>query len=199
MEEVSARLRWAWEPREVTPGRRPVTEIAGIDQRLIGWQSTRRQQIEDALPVLVADYEERQGHPPGERAAYTLDRQAADRTRPPKRKVPRSLSELRERWRASANPGVRRLHRLPAGGTGTGGGRGGAGAGPPGGRRRRGRCRHRRRGVRDERRVQAPAPARRSPAATLPTPCAADPTSPAWTNRSCGPPSTTTPARPANG
>lgn len=24
MEEVSARLGWAWEPREVTPGRRPV-------------------------------------------------------------------------------------------------------------------------------------------------------------------------------
>ncbi|MEV7683671.1 relaxase domain-containing protein [Streptomyces sp. NPDC088341] len=37
MEEVSARLGWAWTPREVTPGRRPVMEIAGIDQRLIGW------------------------------------------------------------------------------------------------------------------------------------------------------------------
>ncbi|MFM9681648.1 MobF family relaxase [Streptomyces brasiliscabiei] len=102
MEEVSARLGWAWEPREVTPGRRPVMEIAGIDQRLIGWQSTRRQQIEDALSVLTADYEEQQGHPPGERAAYVLGCQAADRTRSPKRKVPLSLTELRERWRASA-------------------------------------------------------------------------------------------------
>ncbi|MFE4654374.1 MobF family relaxase [Streptomyces sp. NPDC056707] len=102
MEEVSARLGWAWEPREVTPGKRPVMEIAGIDQRLIGWQSTRRQQIEDALPALVTDYEERQGHPPGERAGYALDQQAADRTRPPKRKEARSLSDLRERWRASA-------------------------------------------------------------------------------------------------
>ncbi|OEJ21330.1 hypothetical protein AR457_36455 [Streptomyces agglomeratus] len=53
MEEVFARLGWAWEPREVTPGRRPVMEIAGIDQRLIGWQLTRRQQIEDALSVLL--------------------------------------------------------------------------------------------------------------------------------------------------
>jgi hypothetical protein len=61
MEEVSARLGWAWEPREVTSGRRPVLEIAGIDQRLIGRQSTRRQQIADALPVLIADYEEAQG------------------------------------------------------------------------------------------------------------------------------------------
>ncbi|MEV0694843.1 MobF family relaxase [Streptomyces sp. NPDC050388] len=102
MEEVSARLGWVWEPREVTPGRRPVMEIADIDQRLIGWQSTRRQQIEDALPVLTAKYEERQGHPPGERAAYALACQAADQTRPPKRTVLLSLTELRKRWRDSA-------------------------------------------------------------------------------------------------
>ncbi|UXY33264.1 relaxase domain-containing protein (plasmid) [Streptomyces sp. HUAS TT20] len=102
MEEVSARLGWAWEPREVTPGRRPVMEIVGIDQRLIGWQSTRRQQIEDALPVLTAKYEERQGHAPGERASYALACQAADQTRPPKRTEMLSLTELRERWRTSA-------------------------------------------------------------------------------------------------
>ncbi|MFB9540055.1 MULTISPECIES: MobF family relaxase [Streptomyces] len=102
MEEVSARLGWAWEPREVTPGRRPVMEIAGIDQGLIGWQSTRRQQIEDALPVLTAKYEERQGHTPGERATYALACQAADQTRPPKRTEMLSLTELRERWRTSA-------------------------------------------------------------------------------------------------
>lgn len=102
MEEVSARLGWAWEPREVTPGRRPVMEIAGIDQRLIGWQSTRRQQIEEALFVLTAEYVEEHGHEPGERAAYGLACRAADRTRPPKRKELRPLSELRERWRESA-------------------------------------------------------------------------------------------------
>ncbi|MEU6602893.1 MobF family relaxase [Streptomyces flaveolus] len=102
MEEVSARLGWAWEPREVTPGRRPVMEIAGIDQRLIGWQSTRRQQIEDALPVLTAKYEEKHGHAPGERASYALACQAADQTRPPKRTELLSLTELRTRWRTSA-------------------------------------------------------------------------------------------------
>lgn len=102
MEEVSARLGWAWEPREVTPGRRPVMEIAGIDQALIGWQSTRRQQIADAMPLLVADYEARHGHAPGERATYALDRQAADRTRPIKPKAARSLSQLRVAWRESA-------------------------------------------------------------------------------------------------
>ncbi|MEV0695068.1 MobF family relaxase [Streptomyces sp. NPDC050388] len=102
MEEVSARLGWAWEPREVTPGRRPVMEIAGIDQRLIGWQSTRRQQIEDALSVLTDQYEERQGYPPGEKAGYALACQAADQTRPPKRTELLSLTELRTRWRTSA-------------------------------------------------------------------------------------------------
>ncbi|MFZ3492326.1 MobF family relaxase [Streptomyces sp. 5.8] len=102
MEEVSARLGWAWEPREVTPGRRPVMEISGIDQRLIGWQSTRRQQIEDALPIITAEYEAEHGHAPGERAGYALACQAADRTRPHKRKELRSLSELRAIWRESA-------------------------------------------------------------------------------------------------
>ncbi|WP_330481328.1 relaxase domain-containing protein [Streptomyces sp. NBC_01724] len=48
----SARLGWAWEPRKVTPGKSPVTEIAGVDQRLIGWQSTRRQQIRRPIPRL---------------------------------------------------------------------------------------------------------------------------------------------------
>ncbi|WP_333743618.1 MobF family relaxase [Streptomyces ardesiacus] len=102
MEEVTARLGWAWEPREVTPGRRPVMDIAGIDRRLIGWQSTRRQQIEDALSVLTARYEEKQGYEPGERAGYALACQAADQTRPPKRTELLSLTELRRRWRESA-------------------------------------------------------------------------------------------------
>ncbi|MBV7674334.1 relaxase domain-containing protein [Streptomyces halstedii] len=102
MEEVSARLGWAWEPREVTPGRRPVMDIAGIDRRLIGWQSTRRQQIEDALSVLTEKYEEKQGHAPGERAGYALACQAADQTRSPKRTELLSLTELRTRWRDSA-------------------------------------------------------------------------------------------------
>ncbi|GGR47897.1 hypothetical protein GCM10010497_59080 [Streptomyces cinereoruber] len=77
MEEVTARFGWAWEPRKVTPGRWPVMEIAGIDRRLIGWQSTRRQQIEDALSVLADKYEERQGHPPGEKAGCAQERPAS--------------------------------------------------------------------------------------------------------------------------
>ncbi|MFD6346407.1 relaxase domain-containing protein, partial [Streptomyces roseolus] len=102
MEEVSSRFGWAWEPREVTSGHRPVMEITGIDRRLIGWQSTRRQQVEDALSVLTDEYEERQGHPPGEKVGYALACQAADRIRPPKHTELLSLTELRTRWRTSA-------------------------------------------------------------------------------------------------
>ena len=100
-EEVSERLGVAWEPREVTPGNRPVMDIAGIPHALIGWQSTRRQQIQEETDVLVADYETRHGHLPGEKAGYALARRAADVTRPPKQ-TPHSLLELRARWRASA-------------------------------------------------------------------------------------------------
>ncbi|WP_433549265.1 MobF family relaxase [Streptomyces sp. CA-294286] len=161
IEEVAARLGWAWEPREVTPGRRPVMEIAGSGQRLIGWQSPRRQQIEDATSVLMAKYEKKHGHAPGERAGYALACQAADRTRPPQRTELRSLSELRMRWRESAIAAfgadvVSRLAQRARGG------RGGVGEGTAGGRRRPGGRRCRGGGVRDARCVQAPPPARRS-------------------------------------
>ncbi|MEV6841614.1 hypothetical protein AB0N17_45625 [Streptomyces sp. NPDC051133] len=74
-------------------------EIAGIDQRLIGWQSTRRQQTADTLPVLVADYETQQAPAEGSGAAVYLTGRPAARTRPPKRRMPLPLSE---RWRAAA-------------------------------------------------------------------------------------------------
>ncbi|MDQ0904522.1 conjugative relaxase-like TrwC/TraI family protein [Streptomyces canus] len=138
MEEVSARLGWGWEPREVTPGRRPVMEIAGIDQRLIGWQSTRRQQIEDALPVLTAKYEEKHGHAPGERAV----RAGLPGRRPDATAEAHGTAVADRAARAMAHlsdPGVRRMHRLPARPAGASGGRGGVGASAAGGRRRPGR------------------------------------------------------------
>lgn len=98
----------------MTPGRRPVTHITGIGQRLVGRQSTRRQQIEDALLVLTARYEEKHGHAPGERAVYTPTCQAVDRTRSPKRTEPLSPTELRRRGPTSAirTFGARTVHRL---------------------------------------------------------------------------------------
>ncbi|MFD6915998.1 relaxase domain-containing protein [Streptomyces virginiae] len=156
-------------------------EIAGIDQRLIGCQSTRRQQIADALPVLTTKYEERQGHPPGERAAYALACQAADQTRRPERTDLRSLSELRAPWRDSAARAygadvvARLAERARAAAQSD------MGAGAPGRRRRPGRRRDHRRGVRDARRVRAPPPPRRSPPPPLLRP--ARPTPPARPGR----------------
>lgn len=109
--------------------------IAGVAPRLIGWQSTRRQQVEDAMSVLTAKYEEKHGHAPEERADYALGCQAADRTRPPNRTELLSLTELRRRWRDSAVRvfGADVVDRL----AGEGGGLGGVGAGaratPPSG------------------------------------------------------------------
>jgi hypothetical protein len=51
--EVCEELGWATVPREVTPGLRPVMEIAGVDSELIDWPSTRRQRIEDVLEGLT--------------------------------------------------------------------------------------------------------------------------------------------------
>ncbi|WP_328842489.1 hypothetical protein [Streptomyces europaeiscabiei] len=48
--------RLAAVPREVTPGLPPVMEIAGVDQVLIDWSSTRRQHIEQALEGITNTY-----------------------------------------------------------------------------------------------------------------------------------------------
>lgn len=47
--EVCETLGLATVPREVTPGLRPVMEIAGVPEDLINWSASRRQRIEDAL------------------------------------------------------------------------------------------------------------------------------------------------------
>ncbi|MEU2026703.1 relaxase domain-containing protein [Streptomyces sp. NPDC016469] len=101
MEEVSTRLGWAWAPREVTPGRRPVMEIAGVPEDLINWSASRRRRIEDALEVLTDRYVKDHGHLPGERGRHQLGWWAAQETRPAK-KNPKLLAQLLAWWRASA-------------------------------------------------------------------------------------------------
>ncbi|QRV39218.1 relaxase domain-containing protein (plasmid) [Streptomyces californicus] len=99
--EVCEELGLATVPREVTPGLRPVMEIAGVDQVLIDWSSTRRQRIEDVLEGLTYTYAQQHGRLPGEKARHGLGWQAAQDTRPEK-KTPRPLEQLLTRWRASA-------------------------------------------------------------------------------------------------
>ncbi|MFH8717510.1 MobF family relaxase [Streptomyces zaomyceticus] len=99
--EVCEKLGLATVPREVTPGLRPVMEIAGVDQELIDWSSTRRQRIEQALEGITAQYVKDHGRLPDERARHGLGWWAAQNTRPAK-KTPRPLEQLRAWWRASA-------------------------------------------------------------------------------------------------
>lgn len=99
--EVCEELGLATVPREVTPGLRPVMEIAGVDSQLIDWSSTRRQQIEDVLEGLTYKYAQEHGRLPGEQARHGLGWQAAQDTRPEK-KTPRPLKQLLAWWRASA-------------------------------------------------------------------------------------------------
>ncbi|MDN3057035.1 relaxase domain-containing protein [Streptomyces sp. SRF1] len=99
--EVCVELGLATVPREVTPGLRPVMEVAGVDSELIDWSSTRRQRIGDVLEGLTSKYAEKHGRLPGERARHGLGRQAAQDTRPEK-KTPRPLKQLLAWWRASA-------------------------------------------------------------------------------------------------
>uniref|UniRef100_UPI002F912E1D MobF family relaxase n=1 Tax=Streptomyces sp. NBC_01562 TaxID=2975879 RepID=UPI002F912E1D len=99
--EVCEKLGLATVPREVTPGLRPVMEIAGVDQELIDWSSTRRRRIEDVLEGITDEYVKKHGHLPGERARHGLAWWAAQETRPEK-KTPRPLDQLLAWWRVSA-------------------------------------------------------------------------------------------------
>ncbi|WP_327388150.1 relaxase domain-containing protein [Streptomyces sp. NBC_01207] len=54
--EVCEELGLATEPRTVTAGRRPVMEIAGVPQELIGWTAKRGEQIAACLTELEHEY-----------------------------------------------------------------------------------------------------------------------------------------------
>ncbi|MEU4655048.1 MobF family relaxase [Streptomyces sp. NPDC023723] len=99
--EVCEELGLATVPREVTPGLRPVMEIAGVDQELIDWSATRRRRIEDVLEGITDDYVKKHGRLPSERARHGLAWWASQETRPDK-KTPRPLDQLLAWWRVSA-------------------------------------------------------------------------------------------------
>ncbi|MGW4560705.1 MobF family relaxase [Streptomyces sp. NPDC004365] len=97
--EVCEELGLATVPREVTPGLRPVMEIAGVDSELIDWSSTRRQRIEDVLEGLTYKYAQKHGRLPGERDRHGLAWWAAQET-PPRRRP-------RARWSSCSHGGER--------------------------------------------------------------------------------------------
>ncbi|MEU9706902.1 MobF family relaxase [Streptomyces sp. NPDC047981] len=107
--EVCEALGVATEPRTVTPGRRPVMEIAGVPHELIRWTARRSDQIAACLAELEHEYVtavDDDGEPRflpvvSERARARLNQMAARRTRPAKRTA-RPLAQLRAWWKASA-------------------------------------------------------------------------------------------------
>ncbi|WP_331745839.1 MobF family relaxase, partial [Streptomyces sp. NBC_00872] len=109
MAEACEALGLASEPRTVTPGRRPVMEVAGVPHELIRWTSRRSAQIAACLTDLEHEYvtaTDDDGNlkfapEVSERTRAKLNRIAARKTRPSNLR-PRSLTQLREDWRASA-------------------------------------------------------------------------------------------------
>ncbi|MFE1452766.1 relaxase domain-containing protein [Streptomyces olivaceoviridis] len=107
--EVCEVLGLATEPRTVTPGRRPVMEIAGVPHELIRWTARRGDQIAACLAELEHEYVtavDDDGEPRflpvvSERARAKLSGIAAKMTRPPKQKA-RPLTQLRREWKESA-------------------------------------------------------------------------------------------------
>ncbi|WP_189594742.1 MobF family relaxase [Streptomyces massasporeus] len=107
--EVCEELGLATEPRTVTPGRRPVMEIAGVPHELIRWTSRRSDQIAACLEDLEHEYVtavDDNGEPRflpvvSERARAKLNQIAARKTRPPKQKT-LPLAQLLAWWKTSA-------------------------------------------------------------------------------------------------
>lgn len=107
--EVCEALGLATEPRTVTPGRRPVMEIAGVPHELIRWTSRRSDQIAACLAELEHEYvtavdddgELKFLPVVSERARAKLNAIAARKTRPPKQKT-LPLAQLRAWWKTSA-------------------------------------------------------------------------------------------------
>ncbi len=83
------------------PGRRPVREIVGVDQRLIDLWSSRRQDIEARHAELSARFQAEHGRPPTPVESIELAQRATLETRPVKHD-PESEGEQRRAWRAQA-------------------------------------------------------------------------------------------------
>ncbi|WP_380162833.1 MobF family relaxase [Kineococcus sp. R86509] len=101
LEEVSTRLGLTVEDREVTPGKRPVAEIAGVDDRLTTLWSSRSLDVKDRTRQLVEEHRQAHGKEPDERTLIHLAQQATLETRPTKATA-RSLPQLRATWREAA-------------------------------------------------------------------------------------------------
>lgn len=101
MANVASRLGVTTEYREVTAGKRPVLEIAGIDTTLTESFSSRSSEIKTTVKQLAAEYRQQHGRAPDAKARIALAQQATLQTRPAKASA-RSLRDLRAQWRRDA-------------------------------------------------------------------------------------------------
>lgn len=101
MAQVCARLGVAAAEHVVTPGKRPVMEIAGVDPRLATAWSSRSQSVKDRTSELVAAYRAEHGRAPDAKLLIKLAQRATIETRPTK-SAARSLRDLRQVWRQAA-------------------------------------------------------------------------------------------------
>ena len=83
------------------PGKRPVREIIGVDQRLAAAWSARRASIDVRRAELAGRFQVEHGRSPGPIEAIKLAQQATLETRQAKH-APRSYAEQRSAWQAEA-------------------------------------------------------------------------------------------------
>jgi conjugative relaxase-like TrwC/TraI family protein len=100
-DNLSRRLGVGWQLRERGERRNAAFEIDGIPDHLINEFSSRTEQIEANLGVLLAHRDD-QGRRPGTRDMYLLRQQATLMNRPAKH-LARPLAELMQTWRERAD------------------------------------------------------------------------------------------------
>lgn len=101
IELVCQRLGVGAEEREVTPGKRPVMGIKGLDAGVLEPHSQRTRDIRERLEALLSQYREQHRSEPTAAVRAALIQQATLETRPAK-KQRASLAELRKGWRSAA-------------------------------------------------------------------------------------------------
>lgn len=98
---LTAQLGVRWTEVAARAGKRAVREIDGIPREWIQGFSQRRQQVEDGVDDLVADYVRRYGHTPPRDVQMKLAQQAALADRPEKQAL-RTLAEQVADWTTQA-------------------------------------------------------------------------------------------------
>lgn len=100
-DRLTRRMGLEFTARHPSPDKAPVWEVAGVDPRLCEAFSSRRALARPVYDRMVADYVDRTGRQPSQRASYALWQQAILETRDAK-KPAASLAEHRQVWRDTA-------------------------------------------------------------------------------------------------